>query len=140
MTGTIVVALVITSSIFICTEVIYKHLKRKNALSNEVIKEMKETGMDFDNAKENVLTKKIAKAMKIDSERLELDNNIIVKQGDRVSFNTLKYGYITGEFIGTKKSQAEGYGDILIVRFGEGKILQAPLEYICKDTIIVYER
>jgi hypothetical protein len=139
MTGTIVVALVITSSI-LCIEVIYKHLKRKNALSNEVIKEMKETGMDFDNAKENVLTKKIAKAMKIDSERLELDNNIIVKQGDRVSFNTLKYGYITGEFIGTKKSQAEGYGDILIVRFGEGKILQAPLEYICKDTIIVYER
>jgi major membrane immunogen (membrane-anchored lipoprotein) len=63
-----------------------------------------------------------------------------VKQGDRVSLTTDKYGFVTGEFVGTKKVQAEGYTEILIIKFKDGKILQAPLEYIRKDSIMVYER
>lgn len=137
---TIIISLAITVIIFAIKEIALKKLKRKSSISKEIMEEMNENNIDYDKARNNVVIKKIANAMKVDKETLELRENQIVKQGDRVSFNSDKYGFITGDFIGTKQSQAEGYTETLIIKFKDGKILQAPLEYISKDSIMIYER
>ena len=138
--STVVVALAITGIVFITKKIIFKNFKRSSAMATEVKLTMIKQNLDFDKARENVIARKIAKAMKIDNETLKITDSQIVKQGDRISFNTEKYGFVTGEFIGTKKAQAEGYTETLIIKFKDGKILQAPLEYISKDTIMIYER
>lgn len=136
----IVIGLVVTGIVFVTKEILLKKNKINNSMSKEIREEMSNNNIDFDRARENVITRKIATAMKVDKETLVLTDTKIVKQGDRVSFNTEKYGFVTGEFIGTKQAQAEGYTEILIIKFKDGKILQAPIEYICKDSIMIYER
>jgi hypothetical protein len=138
--GTIVLAISIVGAVFVVKEFILKKKRFKKKMNTQIEEEMKQSVVSYEKAKDNVLIKKLADAMKVDEDSYAMDGGKIVKQGNGVSFTTAKYGFITGEFIGVKKCQAKGFTVSLIVKLKDGQILQAPVEHIDTNTIMSYER
>lgn len=119
--------------------IIIKNLNKRK-MQPQVKDETESNKTDCSKAKDSLVIKKLGIAMKIERDTIKLADTPEIKQGDRVSFNTFKYGFITGEFVGVKTAMCSGYSEVLIVRLDERKILQAPIEYIDVDTINVYGR
>jgi len=127
MTSTIVIALIGTSIIFIAREILIKKRfkKKKNIKGNVTDKE---------------LLSLLGKTFKADLESFDMGDDVI-KQGDRISFYaTNEEGMIQGDFIGIKKSEAIDYENLFIIRIGEGKIKQKPMELIKMDTLQKFSR
>jgi hypothetical protein len=82
----------------------------------------------------------LGKTFKADIETFDMGDDVI-KQGDRISFYaTNEEGMIQGDFIGIKKSEAIDYEDLFIIRIGEGKVKQKPMELIKMDTLQKFSR
>lgn len=127
MTSTILIALAGTSAIFIAKEIFVKRrIKKKTNIK--------------DNITDKELLSLLGKTFKADIETFDIGNDVI-KQGDRVSFYaTNEEKMIQGDFIGIKKSEAIDYEDLFIVRIGEGKVKQKPMELIKMDTLQKFSR
>ena len=112
-------------------------------LNNELIESLEEMqkskGLSINEAKDRLFTKEIIKAMDIDSTQWEVNRFLTLHQGDRVSFEDEKAGFIQGDFLGIVKSKLVGYDDLYVVRNNKtSTIRKASISYIKEETINVY--
>jgi len=142
MTSTIIIGILATGAIFLTKEVLMKRIKERliNNKSNiKIRKLMREKNISFEEAKEKVLTEKLADVFRLEQDVIILDEKI-VKQGNHISFNSENYGFVTGSFLGGKKNQLKGSTFIFYVKRPDDTILQAPIECISKGSLMIYER
>lgn len=132
----ITLALLGTGIILVAKEIILPKIKsiKFNMNSNKDQSNSKEVKT----SKEKELIKKIAEGLKIEKETVEIDGKII-KQGDRISFTSDKYGRVSGEFLGLKSSEADKYATLfcLIIK-QENKVFQLPLDYLKNGSLMIY--
>ncbi|MCT4662719.1 MAG: hypothetical protein N4A40_12730 [Tissierellales bacterium] len=130
----VLTSLFLTGTIFIVKEVVPK-LKINSAQRNKIIEEMQSLDISFEEAQNNLLLKKLAEKFNVNKTNI-MCNSQSCKLGDRISCESYKYGFVSGNFIGSVTSEAEGYGEILIIK-SENAIYQMPIEYIKSETILV---
>ncbi|MBO8160664.1 MAG: hypothetical protein H0Z24_03425 [Thermosipho sp. (in: Bacteria)] len=139
-TREIVAVIAVVAVTALVKEFLLPKLKKSNKKSSkQVIKLAKEQGISYEEAAEKLITSKIAEFYKV-SETVATFNSQVVNQGDRIAFNCDELGFITGEFIGLKKSKALGYTKHFVIKTSSGKIIAAPVELIDEDTVTVYSR
>lgn len=113
--------------------------KKLGGPGNKVSEIMERDGLSFEDARDKLLTQKLAKVIEVEKDTYVLGKRTI-KQGDRVSFfNTDENNYTIGDFVGSKASKAEGYTDHICIRV-DGKVLFLPVEVIDLSTLRIYER
>ncbi|NBI07593.1 hypothetical protein [Senegalia massiliensis] len=142
-TNVIFIALGITTAIYITNQIIiknYKKYKYKIIQKQELKKLSEENNESIEVTNEKVTNKKLAELMELEKESITIDERITLNRGDRISFNSEKYGFVSGIFLGARESSCKGYSDMLIIKYEKGKLIQAPLEYINIDSIMVYGR
>jgi len=115
---TIFVATIITAVVFFIRENPFKKSKVKGLTEKDLLKTL-------------------SKAMKADMTTFE-HNGEIIKQGDRVRFNTEKYGPIQGDFVGIRKSKAKAYKDIFVVSLVDGKAVQVAIDGLFLESLVKY--
>lgn len=116
------------------------HIKiKQNIEIKEIENLMKKENLSFEDSRDKYLSLKLANKLKIDNNAYTL-YGWDIKQGDRVTFSCGSIGYVSGDFIGLRDSQAHGYTKHFIVRTEDRGIVAAPIEDIDKDTIRVFER
>lgn len=136
--GIVVVGVIALGYKFIITPVLMAN--KQFAARNKVSQIMAKDGLSFEDARDKLLTEKIAKIVDVENQSCELVGRK-VKMGDRISFyNTDEKSYTVGDFVGTKSSAAEGYTEHMCVRTVDGKIKFFPVEIVDIDTLKIYER
>lgn len=77
--------------------------------------------------------------LNIDKYEMKFDE-IEINKGYIISFNDFENGYIYGEFLGLKKSNAAGYSFLYVIKCDDDTLIAAPVELIDKKSIVVYRR
>lgn len=140
------IATLITALVFVIRErkninrLLRKRGESKKYSNNvkEIQEIMEREGVSFDKASEIFATQEIIKVINITYDKWDLGNGRILKQGDMVSFVDEEVGYIQGKFFGLIEPKAVGYGNLYILRKPDNTFRQAPIAYIKKDTINIY--
>ena len=100
---------------------------------------MREESISYEEAKQELILDEIVKALEVDSSHWEVNKNLTLIKGDRISFEDKKVGLVQGVFLGIKKSDLVGYDDIYVVKDTKKSIIrQASISYIKEETINVY--
>lgn len=105
----------------------------------EVERIMEEEHTTFEQAKDKRIIKDIMKYAKIQKTEWMVRSDLIIKQGDKVSFVDEECGFVQGTFLGIVTPDAVGYGDLYVIQKQDRSFRQAPLALIKKDTINVYK-
>lgn len=116
---------IILACIAIGKEKIYPKIKQKKT---------KKSSID----KNKIISDKIAELYKVDKKHATI-GEINIEQGDRITFQTEEFGFVVGEFIGLKNSNAQGYTSHFIIKRTDNTIISAPIEIIEEDTLTVYK-
>lgn len=136
--GIVVVGVVALGYKFIIMPVL--QMNKQLAARNKVCQMMAKDGLSFEDARDKLLTEKVAKIVEVENQSCDLKGRK-VKMGDRISFyNTDEKNYTVGDFVGTKTSAAEGYTEHMCIKTADGKIKFFPVEIIDIDTLKIYER
>ncbi len=134
----VLLTLYIATSIFVIFEIFIPQLKRQ-ALIKEIDFLMNKEKISFEEAKEKLNTKKMARIFKIDQDILVVDDKVI-KQGDRVSFQANQQGFVTGEFLGLKELSSRVRNSHFFIKMPDNKIISGPVEMMFNETLLVYKR
>jgi len=131
------------TTIYIYKEIIFPKIKVilnngiKKRFYNKKINTMMEEGITFEQAKQELLNKRMAEHFEIELTSYEFFGKV-VNQGERVSFQTEEYGFISGRFLGCRQCKAEGYTYNFFIWKHDDNVVSAPIEAIKKDTLMVY--
>lgn len=108
-------------------------------LSKELRRIMDEENISLDEAKQKLLTNEIIKALDIDMPCWEVNKNLTLIQGNKVSFVDKEVGFIQGDFLGLIKPDIVGYDYLYVIRNAKTSIIRkASISYVEEDTINVY--
>ncbi|KZL92790.1 hypothetical protein [Clostridium magnum] len=136
--GIVVVGMVALGYKFIIMPVLL--MNKQLAARSKVCEIMAKDGLSFEDAKDKLLTEKIAKIVEVENYCYELEGRKM-KMGDRISFyNSDEKNYTVGNFVGTRNSASEGYTEHMCIKTVDGKIKFFPVEIIDTDTLKIYER
>lgn len=137
--GNVVILGVATIGLIVVVQNTFTKVTSGRKVNGKVSEIMRRDGLSFEDARDKLLAKKIAKIVEVERTTSKL-GEIDVKQGDRISFLHLDdQVYINGDFVGAKDSMAQGYSEHICIRT-DNKILYAPVEVIDLTTLKVYER
>ena len=115
-------------------------MNKQRLAQSKVGQIMKKDGLSFEDARDKLLAEKIAKVVEIEDFSYEIEGHKM-KLGDRISFfNTDEKTYTLGDFVGTKKSSAEGYTVHMCIRTNDNKIKFFPVEVVDTQKLKIYER
>jgi len=129
--------------VYIGKEIIYPRAKVfinnyvKRQKYNKKINTIMEDGISFEQAKQELLNERMAEHYEIELTSYDFFGKVI-NRGERVSFQTEEYGYISGKFLGCRECKAEGYTYNFFVWKNDDYVVSAPIEAIKKDTLMVY--
>lgn len=143
----ITVSLLLTGLIFLFNErkqiVRFFTKKTKERDTPKEIKEiekiMEEENVSFERAKDIFSDREVMKVINISKTEWDVGNGMILKQGDKISFVDKEVGFIQGSFFGLIEPKAVGYGNLYILKTPDNTFRQAPIAFVKKDTINVYQ-
>lgn len=116
------------------------HSKENTRLKNSIRTIMEEENVSYEEAKEILLTREIIKALSITKKQWVINSDIVLNQGDRVSFVDKEVGFVQGDFLGLIEPEIAGYDDLYVLRNAkDSKIRQASISYVKEDTVNVYK-
>lgn len=110
---------------------------RKNDKMSEDLEDiMNNNNISYEEAKRKMILMEISKALKVDFKDWEVNKNLVLRQGDKVSFVDKEVGFIQGDFLGLIKPDVVGYDYLYILRNHKtSTIRQAPISYVKEDTV-----
>lgn len=113
----------------------------KNREIEESIEDIiREKKVSIEEAKDILITNEIIKALRISKKQWVINSDMIINQGDRISFIDKEIGFIQGDFLGLIESEVTGYDDLYVLRNSKNsQIRQVPISYVKEDTINVYK-
>jgi len=137
----ILISFGVVGTIYVIRQILLPKLSNifiKAKHSKKIQEIMLKEGVGFDSAKERLIDQSLAKHFEIEKTEYEI-NGKKIKLGQRTSFQTEEYGFISGKFLGVRSSKAEGYTyNLFIYKNDEKNVISVPVEAIHIDTIMVY--
>lgn len=142
----VVIGITITAIVFLINEKdkvkeFFSKLKsskeRKEQLE-KVDELIEKEGLSYEAARNKVINDKIMDLIKVSKHEWVVRNDLVIRQGDRVSFVDEEVGLIQGDFLGLIVPEAVGYGDLYVLKKPDNTFRQAPIAYVNTDTIQVY--
>lgn len=115
-----------------------KSRKENYRINNELQNIMDTENVSFEKAKEILMDRTIIEAIGVSKKEWIVRNDLILKQGSKISFVDKEVGFIQGVFIGLINPEAVGYSDIYVIKKNDNTIRQAPIVYVQTDTINTY--
>lgn len=118
--------------------------KENEEMLRKLKRAMKDEGMTYEEARKQVVDEtvieEVVKMLRISKAHLQLRRDLVLYQGDKVSFVDKEVGYLQGDFIGVIESEIVGYDDLYVLRDRRtSAIRQASISYIKVDTVNVYK-
>lgn len=116
-----------------------KYKSENKELLQRVDEVMADNNVDFERAKQIIITDEIIENLRITNKSWFLKDDRLVYQGQRISLCDKEVGLIVGDFIGIINSDVDGYDDLYVMRIiKDNSIRQAPISFVKEDTINVY--
>lgn len=113
--------------------------KQNSDLNKKLEEIMEKENVSYEKAKDILLRNEFINAITVSKKEWIIRNDLIIKQGDRISFRDKEVGLMQGDFIGLIKPMAVGYSDLYVIRTLDNSIRQAPVVFVDLDTINIYK-
>lgn len=119
---------------------VFMHRDKNREIEESIEDIIREKKVSIEEAKDILITNEIIKALRISKKQWVINSDMIINQGDRISFIDKEIGFIQGDFLGLIESEVTGYDDLYVLRNSKNsQIRQVPISYVKEDTINVYK-